>query len=145
MSFLCGSLPVAVTCSGLGPGLAEAGFDGRDNVSATIEFTDGSLGTLVYTAMGDPGQSKERLEVYAGGKMAVLDDFRALTTSAGGRRRTRKLARPDKGYDAEVAAFVEAVRSGSPAIGHASLSAVSRATFAMVRSAGNGIRERLEA
>jgi predicted dehydrogenase/threonine dehydrogenase-like Zn-dependent dehydrogenase len=144
MSFLCGSLPVAVTCSGLGPGLAEASFDGRDNVSATIEFTDGSLGTLVYTAMGDPGQSKERLEVYAGGKMAVLDDFRALTTSAGGRRRARKLARPDKGYDAEVAAFVEAVRSGSPAIGHASLSAVSRATFAMVRSAGNGDRERLD-
>lgn len=143
MAFLCGALPTAVTCGGLGPGRAEAAFDGRDNVSATIEFADGSIGTLVYTAMGDPAQAKERLEVFAGGKMAVLEDFRALVTTAGGRKRSRKLARQEKGHAAEVEAFLEALRRGVPAIPLESLAAVSRATFAMVKAVGTGKRERV--
>ena len=51
---------------------------GSDNVSVTLRYEDGSVATLLYTALGSPDFGKEYMELYADGKVLVLDDYRAL-------------------------------------------------------------------
>ena len=46
-----------------------------DNVLISIRFANGSEGTISYLANGDRAFSKERLEVFGGGAVAVLEDF----------------------------------------------------------------------
>ena len=72
---------------------------------------DISVGTMIYSGLGDPAYPKERIEVLAGGGVAVLDDFRSLTLS-GLPGRSHKLRAQDKGHRALLDHFVEAVRGG---------------------------------
>lgn len=49
-----------------------------DNVTATVHYDDGSVATLLYTALGDPDFGKEYMELYVDGKVLVLDDYCSL-------------------------------------------------------------------
>ena len=51
-----------------------------DNVAITIRFSNGSVGVITYLANGDPSLSKERIEIFSGGKTAVIDNFKILET-----------------------------------------------------------------
>jgi polar amino acid transport system substrate-binding protein len=84
-----------------------------DNVVITLRFGDGSMGTVIYTANGDPGLPKERLEISGAGSVAVLDDFRFLETYRNRRRRVIKKRLQDKGHSDAVRSFIEAVRNGT--------------------------------
>jgi predicted dehydrogenase/threonine dehydrogenase-like Zn-dependent dehydrogenase len=85
-----------------------------DSASITLQFADGSLGTILYLANGSKAFPKERLEVFAGGRVLQLDNFRRLTGYGWPGFRSMKLWRQDKGQTACAAAFVRAVESGSP-------------------------------
>ncbi|HMV82071.1 MAG TPA: bi-domain-containing oxidoreductase [Blastocatellia bacterium] len=85
---------------------------GVDTLSIVLKFSDGSIGNINYFATGDRGFPKERIEVYGGGRVAVLDDFRQLEMWSEGKRKVSKRLAQDKGFDQELAAFAEAVRSG---------------------------------
>ncbi|HSB89618.1 MAG TPA: bi-domain-containing oxidoreductase [Anaerolineales bacterium] len=127
MTFLAGSPPVRVEARGMeaaSPAL-------EDSLLVTVRFADGSLGSIAYLATGDRSFEKERLEVFGGGRVAVLEDFRRLETWEGGRsRKWTSPMRQDKGHGAMWAAFVEAIRRGGPPpIPYADLIAVSQATI----------------
>jgi predicted dehydrogenase/threonine dehydrogenase-like Zn-dependent dehydrogenase len=86
-----------------------------DNVLISIRFANGSEGTISYLANGDRAFSKERLEVFGGGAVAVLEDFRRLELIRAGRKRTiHSRWRQDKGHRGEWTAFAESVREGRP-------------------------------
>lgn len=87
-------------------------YQKRDNFTAVLHFADGSQATLLYTAMGAGTLPKERMEVYSGGSVAVLDDFRTLELHGHGVRRHR-LRRQDKGHRAELLAFAASISGGS--------------------------------
>jgi predicted dehydrogenase len=111
-----------------------------DDVAAHIRFVDGSLASIVYTALGDTALAKERIEMFAGGRAAVLDDFRTLTLVADGKSSERS-ATQNKGHAAQLAAFVAAVRDGTVApIDEAELIETSTATIAVVESLRTGTR-----
>jgi predicted dehydrogenase/threonine dehydrogenase-like Zn-dependent dehydrogenase len=94
--------------------LSNPGEYSNDNVECSLRFADGSLGTITYLANGNPGYSKERIEVFGGGSVAVLEDFRRLELVGHGRKRTfRSLLRQDKGHRAEWKAFADAVQKGN--------------------------------
>jgi polar amino acid transport system substrate-binding protein len=115
---------------------------GDDSVIVTLAFDDGSMGTIVYASSGDRSMPKEYLEVFAGGRAAILDDFRTVRLHAGGAAKSAggRLARQDKGHTAELAAFVEAVRQAQPSPVDAELAAhVTHVTFAAVESARTGL------
>jgi polar amino acid transport system substrate-binding protein len=86
---------------------------GTDTLSIIVKFSDGSVGNINYFANGDRGLPKERVEVFGGGRSAVLDDFRQLEMWRDGKRKTSKRMSQDKGFDQELSAFVAAVREGS--------------------------------
>jgi predicted dehydrogenase/threonine dehydrogenase-like Zn-dependent dehydrogenase len=67
----------------LGGGSPEARL--RDNAQLTVSLPGGALVSILYTAVGDPRFGKERIEVFAGGGTAILDDFRRLDVVGMGR------------------------------------------------------------
>lgn len=86
-----------------------------DDVQLTVQYDDGSVGHLIYTTTGAKVTSKERVEVFGGGRSGLLDDFRALQLDTGSKRVVNQKSwfSQDKGHAAELAAFVASVRSGS--------------------------------
>lgn len=93
---------------GKAPGVAVA----EDKASITLRFADGSIGTIHYLANGHKSFPKERLEVFAGGRILQLDNFRMLTAFGWPGFSKMNLWRQNKGQKACVAAFVRAVEQG---------------------------------
>ena len=77
---------------------------------------------------------------FAGGRVAVLDDFRSLEMVHNGRRKTmRSRLRQDKGHQAEWEFFARAITEGrKPPIPYDQLFGVAEATFAAVESLRSG-------
>jgi predicted dehydrogenase len=69
---------------------------------------------VAYLAGGDKAFPKERIEVIGGGRIAVIDDFRTMTTSKNGQISRIKLSGQDKGHAAEIAAFANFLCEGGP-------------------------------
>jgi len=107
---LLGARVSYVDAAAIQPGSAAYGT--RDNFTATLHFDDGSLATLLYTALGTTKFAKERLEVFSAGTVAVLDDYRSLEYHGTGRAGIRA-RRQDKGHLAELRAFAEGVQRRS--------------------------------
>lgn len=85
----------------------------NDNFIATLRYTDGSVATLAYTALGPrEGLPKERLEVFCDGHAYVVDDYVRLIKAG--------VATPlwegavDKGHAEELLQFGRAVAEGMP-------------------------------
>lgn len=115
----------------------------KGDVQATIRFASGAVGTVAYLTGGSTRFPKETFDATGGGRSARLDNFRAATVWSGrGRSVTKARGGQDKGQGAEMASFVEAVRSGGPMpIGVDSLLAVTRATIAAGMSMKSGRAE----
>lgn len=138
LAFLVGASPIAVTAQALPDGDSYR----EDNVVLTFTFPDGSLGTVSYLANGDKSFPKERVEVFAAGRVAVLDDFRSLEMVHNGRRKaSRSRLRQDKGHGAAWQAFTDAIlNTAEPPIPYGQIEGVTRATFAAVESLRTGGR-----
>lgn len=128
--YLTGDVPVSVYASAL----PDNGKYSEDNVSMTFTFRDGSIGVVDYLSNGDKSTSKERLEIFCEGAVAVLDDYVSLTTIKNGKKNVEKMAQ-DKGWKAEMSALAESVRAGKePPIPYGQLIGVTRSTFAVIES-----------
>ena len=136
ITFLVGKSPISVTAAAL----PDNGRYREDNIHLTFTFPDGSIGTLDYLANGDKAFPKERLEVFSGEQVAVIDDFRTLELVQNGKRQIqRSRLRQDKGHRAEWEAFFRAVtKGGQPPIPYNHLYGVTLATFAAVEALRTG-------
>jgi predicted dehydrogenase len=132
LTFVADAIPVEICTIGLPDD--DRFFE--DNVQISITFDDGSIGTITYVSNGDPAFPKERLEVFGGGRVAVLDDFRSLQTSYQGKSQNwRSALKQDKGHQAEWGVFAEAIKNGGlPPIPYEQIFSVTMASFAAVES-----------
>ncbi|HUJ95317.1 MAG TPA: bi-domain-containing oxidoreductase [Terriglobales bacterium] len=133
LTFLAGAALVEVnTCV---PG-------GHDSSSAVISltFANGSQGTISYLTNGDRSFSKERIEVFGGGTVAVLEDFRWLEIVRDGRRKVfRSWLGQNKGHAAQLQAFACAIREGEDApVAFEEIVATMLATFRALDSISTG-------
>jgi predicted dehydrogenase/threonine dehydrogenase-like Zn-dependent dehydrogenase len=87
----------------------------EDKVSITLRFDDGSMATIHYLANGHKSFPKERLEVFAGGRILQLDNYRKLKGFGWPNFKKLNLWRQNKGQNACVDAFVRAVMQQDPA------------------------------
>jgi predicted dehydrogenase len=86
-----------------------------DSVMINVQYTDGSIGVVNYLSGGDKAFGRERIEVFGDNTLAVLEDWRSLVISKDGKR--QKMSNPikqDKGFNPEVATFIQAVAKGEP-------------------------------
>lgn len=111
-----------------------------DNVIVSLRFSNGSQGTITYVANGDRAYSKERLEVFGGGCVATLEDFRLLELVRHGHKQTiRSRFRQDKGHRAEFQAFFDTVRNGGESpVPFSEIVTTTLATFAAAESLFTG-------
>lgn len=86
-----------------------------DTVSIGLTFADGSIGAVHYFANGSKAFPKERLEMFAAGRVLQLDNFRKLAGFGWPGFKKMNLWRQDKGQRACAAAFVRATEQGGPA------------------------------
>lgn len=87
----------------------------RDTAVVTLRFADGSIGSIVYMSNGSKAFPKERLEVFASGRVLQLDNFRQMRGFGWPGFSSMNLWRQDKGQRACVDAFINAIRSGGDA------------------------------
>jgi len=139
LSFLADSPPISVRARSL-----PLSNDDQD-VVVSLEFANGSLGTISYVCSGDRAYSKERIEVFGGGCAVALDDYRSLDLIRYGKKQgVRSWLRQDKGHTAEWRAFSECIRNGGPApIPFEEIVASTLATIRIVDSLRSGRTERL--
>jgi predicted dehydrogenase len=108
----------------------------RDSALLSLRFADGSWGSIHYLANGNASYPKERVEVFCAGRILQLENFRRLRGYGWPGFRRMNLWRQDKGQNACVQAFVDAVSQGSPApIAMDELLEVSHASIALAAAA----------
>lgn len=81
----------------------------HDTVTLQLRFSDGSIGSVHYFANGSKSFPKERLEVFADGRVLQLDNYRKLRGFGWPGFTKMNLWQQDKGQRACAAAFVQAV------------------------------------
>ncbi len=127
MRFLAGSPIVSIQARRMGDAAGIAITE--DKASITLGFEDGSFGTIMYLANGAASFPKERVEVFAAGRVLQLDNFRKLKGYGWPGFSKFNLWRQDKGQNACAAAFLKAVETGSPAIAPEEIFEVAEATI----------------
>jgi predicted dehydrogenase len=109
-AFLTGASPVSVYATSLRPDTASP--DDADNVMVMVNYDDGSVGTLFYITQGGTKLPKEYIEIHGGGRTGQLHNFESVVLFEGLKRRKIRGGRLDKGQKDQMAAFVQAVKSG---------------------------------
>ncbi|MER6125239.1 bi-domain-containing oxidoreductase [Streptomyces sp. NPDC001795] len=119
---------------------------GNEDLQVVLRYPDGSTATISYVTTGAPGFPKETLDLVADGKVLRLDDF--VRASVYGRKKWVSSRLPkarDKGQNAELAAFIKAVRTGGPMpVPLESLVATTAATLAVQAGLAGGAPVTLE-
>ena len=142
LSFLAGAPPITVQAGNAGD-IARA----DDHLLISMQFANGSQGTISYLTNGDKSYSKERVEVFGAGRIAVLEDFRRLELVSQGRKRIfRSLLRQDKGHRGEWQDFATALRNGGKApISFNDIVSTTLATLRVLDSRASGRPEEVRA
>ncbi|QES10167.1 oxidoreductase [Streptomyces venezuelae] len=130
-SWLLGADPVSVYAT------APAG---NDDLQVVLRYPDGSTATISYVTTGPAGFPKETLDLIADGRVLRLDDFVRASVHGGRRWVSSRLPQArNKGQNAELAAFVKAVRTGGPMpVPLESLVATTAATLAVRTALAGG-------
>ncbi|WP_406480307.1 bi-domain-containing oxidoreductase [Streptomyces sp. NBC_01615] len=113
---------------------------GNEDLQVLLRYPDGSSATISYVTTGPSGFPKETLDLVADGRALRLDDF--VRASVYGRKKWVSSRLPkarDKGQNAELAAFIKAVRTGDPMpVPLESLVATTAATLAVQAGLAGG-------
>ena len=80
-----------------------------DNITVTLRYEDGSVATLLYTALGSPDLSKEYMEIYVDNKVLTLDDYHDLRVY-GAPMKGWTASSPEKGHLQELKVFAACFR-----------------------------------
>ncbi|MFY0610412.1 MAG: bi-domain-containing oxidoreductase [Hyphomicrobiaceae bacterium] len=109
-----------------------------DTATITLGFEDGSTGTIHYFANGSKAFPKERLEVFSGGRILQLDNFRVLRGYGWRGFKSMKLWSQDKGQRACAQRFTETLEhGGQPPIPFDEITEVTRITLALAETRGS--------
>jgi predicted dehydrogenase/threonine dehydrogenase-like Zn-dependent dehydrogenase len=113
-----------------------------DNIAIIVKFSNGSIGNLTYLANGDKSIPKERIEIFGGNKVAVINDFQSGSIHAG--NRSKNIKGSGKGHKQEVWAFLSAIKDGceSP-IDFRSICLTTLTTFKIIDSLKTGLPQEI--
>lgn len=81
-----------------------------DNFSSQIHFADGSICTLLYTALGHYRLGKERMELFFDSKSIVMNDYQRLCGYGLPSSFTTSTSTPDLGHELLITTFFERIK-----------------------------------
>jgi len=76
----------------------------ESNLSVSLSYSDGSIGSLTYSEQGNLSMPKERIEIICENKIAVIEEFDTLILNG---KRTR--FKQDKGYEKHYDELIKAL------------------------------------
>ena len=142
-SALADSLPVSVYAIGSAKPGKSAVLN--DNIIVTMTFANGSIATITYTADGSKAMEKEYVEVFGGGRSAIIHDFKQAALFIGDLDKShKKLTAQDKGQKAMLQSWLAGIKSGQPCVSYESLMASSLATVLAVESMMVGLPQTVD-
>ncbi len=107
--------------------------------SVSLEFADGSIGSINYLVNGSKKFPKENLKIFSEGRVLELDNYKSLSGAGFSSFSKKRALSQDKGHNAAVKAFVSAIEQGTaPATSFESIYYAMQATFAAKQSFDNG-------
>ena len=109
--FLVGTSISGVTARRLGTTGDNAN---ADSFTISLTFADGSLASINYFSNGHRAFPKERVDVFSGGKILHLDNFRRLSGFGWSGFRRFSTRTQDKGHGSLLSAFSAAVKGSAP-------------------------------
>lgn len=138
MQFMCDSVPTSVYAIG--------NQHGRDeDLQVILQFADGSTGSITYVTSGDRMYPREYVEIYSGGKIGVIHNFKKSERIVNGRRKTSSRFQRDMGHKAEVAAVIESAKEGKQSpIPFDQIVLATLATFAIEDSKRQGVPKQVD-
>lgn len=141
MQFFTDSEPIKVYAECINTANEKTKAD--DNISVVVKFNNGSVGNLVYLANGDKSLPKELIEVFGGGTVGRIHDFRYGEIH--NKNKTTKIKSPSKGHKQEVVAFIDALNNekASP-ISFNSIRLTTLTTFKIIDSLNSGLPQHIE-
>jgi len=140
MQYFTDSLPVKVYAESIGINSAKIKND--DNIVINVKFANGSVGVLTYIANGDKALPKERFEISAGEKIAIIDDFKGGSIYKNNSLEKLKLS--GKGHKQEVKSFLNAVKNGEESpISFRSMCYTTLTTFKIIDSLNTGLPQQI--
>ncbi|RTZ14663.1 dehydrogenase [Vibrio aquaticus] len=110
MRFLAGSEITSVQCRRMGD--TDSVEITEDKAAIILGFADGSFGTIHYLANGAASFPKERVEVFAAGRVLQLDNFRKLKAFGWPGFSKMNLWKQDKGQADCSTAFLQSIEKG---------------------------------
>jgi predicted dehydrogenase/threonine dehydrogenase-like Zn-dependent dehydrogenase len=84
---------------------------GENNLVASFRFADGSIANLTYCTVGSRTSGGERVEAFAPGVGAFAEDFKQSVVKGSLVRKSSSWF-PKKGYEAQMSAFLSALKQG---------------------------------
>jgi len=133
-TFLTGSSLTDLKAMSIMPGKHK--FFPHDNAQIGLAYEDGSIAQITYTALGAEEHPKERVEVYSGGWVYTIDDYKHLT-AAGPKDRSVDYRVAEKGHREELIEYSNWLRGdGPPPIELSSQLETTLATFAVYEQLG---------
>ncbi len=140
MQYFTGSEPVKVYAECIATPNEKMKAD--DNISIIVKFKNGAVGNLIYLANGDKALPKEMIEVFGGGKIGRILDFRSGELCEN--NKTSQIKSNSKGHKQEVHEFLESIKNGleSP-ISFESIKLTTKTTFKIIDSLNTGLPQRI--
>lgn len=109
--FLTGAPVSEIQVAAINPG--NLPYLRNDNFTVVCSYSDGSVATLTYTALGPKqGLPKERVEVFCDGEAFVIDDYKNLLRASD--NTTLWSGDADKGHFAELQQWGSSLSAGGP-------------------------------
>jgi predicted dehydrogenase/threonine dehydrogenase-like Zn-dependent dehydrogenase len=138
--FLAGAPVRSIEATAIDPGTLP--YARNDNFAATMQYADGTVASLIYTALGPKsGLGKEHITVFCDGEAFVVDDFKKLIKASDGSTLWQS-SDPDKGHLEELSRFGDAIAAGSaspiPFEELVEVSAVALAVEDLIHGRGDG-------
>ena len=112
-----------------------------DNVVTTLKMANGSIGSITYVAGGDKAFPWERVEVFGGGAVGLIDNFRkAVFVHRSRRRHRRGWLSIDRGHRGEIESLLSSLRDMEEApVNLKEYIYTTLATFAIEKSLKEGM------
>ena len=104
--YLSGSKIISVTADAM-----KDSNDLNNTVTINLKMENGSVASINYFSNGSKKLLKEYIEVFSGGTVAQINDFKELIIY-GSKEKTKKYRSQDKGHKVEIKAFLNAIEEG---------------------------------
>ncbi|MCP2621139.1 bi-domain-containing oxidoreductase, partial [Candidatus Aminicenantes bacterium AC-334-E05] len=107
IQYFTDSLPVEVFAQNL----ESRAYKESDNVSIILKMQNGAIGSILYIASGDKRYTRERVEIFGGGAVGVIDNFRkAEFIYKGEKKKIKNWFGIDRGHRKEMEVLMSAIK-----------------------------------